>query len=239
MVMGVVIWAVLRQLEALRESVAYTLEKGAFSFTHQYEIFQEDGKLSCEGFAKWVSDQGITPVVLVPTDFETQEQIGEQEVSLLLSMENLLEAHYPNKRMIWHANFSSTDSQNAPDFGVHRSGVGWHSLPNFVVSSALVRLLGAYEQFELDVLKSLLYYRPDGRAKSFNELNTVIVSSDILMEEPDEDGAYSKPAIWTWIKKTAENNIERKKIFSRVYAIEVLPENFENLSSKETNKFIN
>lgn len=50
-----------------------------------------------------------------------------------------------------------------PDIGLDRSSSGWIRLPNFITSSALIRVLGAMEQFEIDVLKALLYYRPHGK----------------------------------------------------------------------------
>jgi hypothetical protein len=234
--MGIAVWAALRQLEALRESVAFTLEKGAFKYTHQYEIFREDGKLNTEGFAQWISDQGITPAILDFTDLETQEQIGEEEVNLLISMKNFLEEHCPSKRFEWEANYTS---QNVPDFGVHRSGVGWHSLPNFIITSAFIRLLGASEQFELDVLKSLLYYRSGGKPEPSDIGDIITIASEILTEEPDESGAYFKPSIWTWIKKSAENNLERRKIFKQVYGIEATPEVFNGFNKNAINKYRN
>jgi hypothetical protein len=230
--MGIVIWAALRQLEALRESVAFTIENGAFKYT----IFREDGKLNVEEFAQWISDQGITPVIIIPKDLQTEEQIGEEEVNLLISMENFLEEHYPNKRFVWKTN---STSQNAPDFGVHRSGVGWHSLPNFIITSAFVRLLGASEQFELDVLKSLLYYRPRGKPEPSDINDVITIASDVVTEEPNESGAYFKPSIWTWIKKSAENNIERRRIFKQVYGIEATPEVFSGLNKNAINKYRN
>jgi hypothetical protein len=226
--MGVAIWAALRQVEALRESVASTLEHGAI---------QRNKKLDLGEFAQWISDQGVTPVILTPMDFETGQQIGEEKVHLLISMEEFLEERYPYARAV--RNERCYTKHGGFDFGVHRSGVGWHSLPNFVITSAFVRLLGASEQFELDVLKSLLYYRPAGKAELVDECDVVAVSSEVLTEEPDESGAYSKPTIWTWIKKSAENNVERKTIFKRVYGIETTPEEFNGLNKSAVNKYRN
>jgi hypothetical protein len=224
--MGVAIWAALRQVEALRESVASTLEHGAI---------QKNKKLDLEKFAQWIRDQGVIPVILTPRDFETGQQNGEEQVHLRMSMETFLEERYPYAQAV--SEEMCYTQQGGFDFGVHRSGVGWHSLPNFVITSAFVRLLGASEQFELDVLKSLLYYRPAGKAE--HECDVVAVTSEVLTEQPDESGAYSKPTIWTWIKKSAENNVERKTIFKRVYGIETTPEEFNGLKKSEINKYKN
>ena len=45
--MGLAVWAALRQVEALRESVAITLEEGAI---------QRGRKLNLEEFATWISE---------------------------------------------------------------------------------------------------------------------------------------------------------------------------------------
>lgn len=225
--MGLAVWAALCQVEALRESVAFTLEEGAI---------QRGRKLNLEEFATWISEQGVKPVILTPRDFETEEQIGEDFVYLLGSMEGFLEDRYPllaravkdEMRRINH---------DSPDFGVHRSGVGYHSLPNFVLTSAFVRLLGASEQFELDVLKCLLYYRPGGKTESPDGFEPVTVTSEVVTEEPGESNAYSKPPLWAWIKKSAENNIERKTIFKRVYGIDTTPQEFNGWKKDVVNNY--
>ena len=226
--MGVAIWAALRQMEALRESVAFTLEHGAI---------QRNKKLDIEEFAQWIRDQGVTPVIITYRDFETDQETGEEKVHLLTSMEEFLEERYPYTRAV--RNEMRYTQHGGFDFGVHRSGVGWNNLPNFVITSAFVRLLGASEQFEIDVLKSLLYYRPAGKDELVDECDVVVVTPEVLTEEPDESGAYSKPTIWTWIKKSAENNVERKKIFKGVYGIETTPEEFNGLKKVAVNKYRN
>jgi hypothetical protein len=226
--MGVAIWAALRQIEALRESVAFTLEHGAI---------QRNKKLDIEEFAQWIRDQGVTPVIITYRDFETDQETGEEKVHLLTSMEEFLEERYPYTRAV--RNEMRYTQHGGFDFGVHRSGVGWNNLPNFVITSAFVRLLGASEQFEIDVLKSLLYYRPAGKDELVDECDVVVVTPEVLTEEPDESGAYSKPTIWTWIKKSAENNVERKKIFKGVYGIETTPEEFNGLKKVAVNKYRN
>ncbi|AFY49643.1 hypothetical protein Nos7524_3869 [Nostoc sp. PCC 7524] len=223
--MGIAIWAAFRQIEALRESVAFTLEDGAIQW---YK------KLDIEGLAQWLSDQGVTPIILTPTDSKTNQKIGEEQVNILISMKEFLMERYPYAAAVIRE--TCYTKYGGFDFGVHRSGVGWHSLPNFVITSAFVRLLGASEQFELDVLKSLLYYRPAGKAEILDECDVITVRSDVLTEESDEFG-YSKPSIWTWIKKSAENNIDRKTIFKRVYGIETTPTEFNALAKSAINQY--
>ncbi len=225
--MGLAVWAALRQVEALRESVAITLEEGAI---------QRGRKPNREELATWISEQEVKPVILTPRDFETEEQIGEDFVDLLLSMEGFLKERYPLARAVQDE--MRRINHDSPDFGVHRSGVGYHSLPNFVITSAFVRLLGASEQFELDVLKCLLYYRPGGKTESLDGFEPVTVTSEVVTEEPGESNAYSKPPLWAWIKQSAENNVERKKIFKRVYGIDTTPQEFNGWRKQsDVNKY--
>lgn len=76
-----------------------------------------------------------------------------------------------------------------------RSGVGWNDLPNFIITSGFVRLLGASEQYEMDAIKSLLYYRPMGRSAAPEEFAPEEATSDVLTEMPDEQGNFSKPSL--------------------------------------------
>lgn len=220
--MGVAMWAGLRQVEALRESVAFALEDGAI---------QRYKKLDLEELVNWLTEQGIEPVIFHNT------VTGEESVNLLWSMRKFLKERYPEKSFNSIRDEMRWSKYCEPDFGVHRSGVGWDSLPNFVITSAFVRLLGASEQFELDVLKSLLYYRPSGIMTPPDNFSTTTVDSEVLTEIPEKQDVYSKPPLWGWIKKSAENNVERKKILKRVYDIETIPENFNNLNKTDTNKY--
>jgi len=110
------------------------------------------------------------------------------------------------------------------DYAEARSGAGWQNPANFVITSAFVRLLGASEQFELDVLKSLFFYRPSGKAVE-TDSKLIVVEADVMLEQPEVHGEkriFHKPPIWTWIRKQAENNIERDRIFSNVFGIKTV-----------------
>jgi hypothetical protein len=123
-----------------------------------------------------------------------------------------------------------------PDVGTSRSSAGWDNLPNFITSSALIRALGAMEQYELDVLKALLFYRPAGTQHP-RDLDFIDVDLTVAIEVPDEDGRYSKPALWSWLKKTAENSVERRKIFKNVFGIDCFPAKFGALRPSELKSY--
>ncbi len=122
---------------------------------------------------------------------------------------------------------SSLCNPDSKIIGRTRSGTAWNEGAAFCITSAFVRLLGASEQFELDVLKALLHYRPAGTAPGKEDEHPVIaVEIDVLREKPRIFGDvayYEKPAIWTWIKRHAEGNDERRKIFARVFELELTP----------------
>ena len=117
---------------------------------------------------------------------------------------------------------------NAPDgswvnAGAERSGAGWKNPAAFIISSAMVRVLGATEQFELDVLKCLLYYRPSGLLGDSRDWVIQKVDPEVVYETPkklnDEQLEYVSPPLWTWMKKIAVNNTEREKILKNVFGI--------------------
>ena len=88
------------------------------------------------------------------------------------------------------------------------------------------RLLGAWEQYELDVLKSLYYYRPTGQSPGPEREQMVIeLELPVVYEEPAHDPKnpdrpnYSFPPEWTAKKKEAENNVKRARLFSHDFGI--------------------
>jgi hypothetical protein len=56
----------------------------------------------------------------------------------------------------------------------------------------------------------------------------------VIREEPQRDQddpnkeIYKKPALWTWMRKQAENNVERSRILKNVFAIETIPDGYTN-----------
>jgi hypothetical protein len=87
----------------------------------------------------------------------------------------------------------------------------------------MLRFMAALEQFEIDALKALLYYRPQGRGVPKDEHVVETVEESVIFEKPETKSQvdhYRFPPLWTWIRQSAENNFERRKIFSRVYDID-------------------
>ncbi len=122
---------------------------------------------------------------------------------------------------------SSIVNPNAKRVGVERSGAGWDEGAKFCIASAFVPLLGSLEQFELDVLKSLLYYRhPMGPLNSDKDWGDDPVELEVVTEEPEvkkgtDTDYYKRPAIWTWIKPRALDKDQRRMLFDRVFDIEL------------------
>jgi hypothetical protein len=113
-------------------------------------------------------------------------------------------------------------------FGEERSGAGWRDPANFLITSAFIRVLAAWEQFEMDALKALFYHRPGGQFGPDCERIEEVVDYRLLGELSDEESMSgltpSEPAIWGWIKRTAENCGQRRQIFRKVFKIETLPQ---------------
>lgn len=211
-------WITLRQLEALRESVATTLMGGA--------IDRGMGK-SDEFKATWLASQGVKPTYLHYVD-EDRYILDMQR-----TMEKTIADHGVN---VLRVQLAGTRSRyNEEDVGFERGSTGWDRLPNFITSSALIRLLGALEQYEIDVLKALLYYRPSG--KEYVGKTRTLVDVAVVTEQPDETGKFTKPALWSWLKKPAENAVERRMLFSKVFDITCTPPVFGSRKPKEINAY--
>lgn len=208
-------WTALRQMQAIRESVAFTLKGGA--------VDRGTGKPD-QYFEGWLKTQGVDPSYYRYMPEETLH------LSFDLTISNAISSHGVDMDRIQMA--STYSRFNEPDVGSMRSSTGWDRLPNFITSSALIRVLGAMEQYELDVLKALLHYRPAGKQHRSNE-EFIEAEMSVVMEAPDADGRYSMPALWSWIKKPAENAVERRKIFKTVFGIDCFPTTFSQLRPKE------
>jgi hypothetical protein len=208
-------WTALRQMQAIRESVASTLKGGAVDLGRG-----ESDKY----FDDWLKTQGVDA-------FYYRHMPGETlHLSLDETIKHAISTHGVDMHRIMLA--STYSRFNEPDVGSDRSSTGWDKLPNFITSSALIRVLGAMEQYELDVLKALLHYRPAGKQHRSDE---VFAEADmsVVMELPDTDGRYAMPALWSWIRKSAENAVERRKIFKSVFGIDCFPSTFGQLKPNE------
>lgn len=108
------------------------------------------------------------------------------------------------------------------DYGPERSSANWDRWDNFLTTSAMVRFMATLEQFEIDTLKALFYYRPQGLGVPAVEHVDEEVDEKIVFEKPEirsQVAYYKSPALWTWMRQSAENNTQRRQIFSRVYEI--------------------
>jgi hypothetical protein len=202
-------------MQAIRESVAFTLKEGA--------VDRGSGKPN-EFFAEWLKAEGVEPFFYRLMPEETLH------LSLLSTIENAVSEHGVDMLRIQMAGTYSRF--NEPDVGSDRSSTGWDRLPNFITSSALVRVLGAMEQYELDVLKALLHYRPAGKQHSSGGQHED-ADMCVVTEAPDAEGRYAMPALWSWMRKPAENAVERRKIYKSVFGIECYPPTFGKLKPSE------
>jgi hypothetical protein len=206
--MGVIPWAALRHVEALRDSVALNLEGGALG------RFVRDFKE--ESLKAWLHDHGMG---------ETTAANQPGFIHVRPTMDEYFLNRFEDQREIL-GKMTRTSHGEEEDIGVERSSAGWQRLDNFVITSGFVRLLGAFEKFQMDTLKALLYYRPNGPLGHSADQELITATSDIITEEPIREGNtdfFRKPALWTWIRKSAESNSERRKILHNVYEIEAVP----------------
>lgn len=206
--MGVITWGLLRQAEALCDSVADNLEFGAF------RAFAAD--FGEDDLNRWLHEHGMGESVIPGC------------IHIAPSMQQYLVNHCGLRFLKAGQRSAHPDEE---DFGVERSSAGWQNLDNFIITSAFVRLLGASEKFEIDTLKALLYYRPSGGLGHALDQDIVTATSDVVTEKPtreDNNEVFQKPALWTWVKRHAENNVERRRILKNVYGIQTVPDPYKN-----------
>jgi hypothetical protein len=171
-------------------------------------------------YEEWLSTQDVEPFYL------RHMPEGRLSLSLLHTIEHAVKGHGVD---LLRLQLAGTYSRfNEPDVGSERSSAGWDRLPNFITSSALVRVLGAMEQYELDVLKALFHYRPSGKQHTA-DATFVDAEMSVVTESPDAEGRFSMPALWSWLKKPAENSVERRKIYKNVFDIDCFPSGFSGM----------
>ena len=74
-------------------------------------------------------------------------------------------------------------------------------------------------------------HRPVGRSAPSTEYIDEQIGEDVILEQPQNVGdklEYSKPAIWTWLSRETENNINRRIFFAKVFDIYTLPNKVAN-----------
>lgn len=194
-----VLWWGLRQTESLRESVRDGLRDNAMGNVRE-----------------WFKKQGTPDYSDVPSALLVSHALTDGfEEGVGIHPELLVRG-------------SNAPAQELVNAGGERSGAGWKNYPNFILTSALVRLLGAWEQFERDVLKALFYHRPSGLLGPASEQLLEEVNVDVICEKgskksKDSDTLhYKMPVVWTWLSKPAESRIEREKIFKNVFDIQTI-----------------
>ncbi len=230
--MPVVLWAGLRQLEAVRFSTFLAISQGTASGV------MNSADLS--HFEEWVSLEELhgewtkwSLRSLDPPESTDNLKLPAKNAMRFSFLWNIVHTfcHPEVSRIVDEG--ARTTAKIAPDedFGVGRSNAGWQGRwENFITTSAMIRFIGALEQFELDALKSLLFYRPHGSATSLSEIVEQTVEEVVIREAPDKRGGvdyYTKPPMWTFVRQTAEDVQTRRKMFSSIYEINLEnPEQF-------------
>ena len=209
--MRAALYVALRQVEALRESVCWSLSGDALPAGQP------------EAMYSWLQSQGFGNAIRLTDDSHWKHQM------LSTTVDGAFEDKFGRSIQSLAPRWFSPGPGLA-DIGASRSGAGWSQSANFVTTSAFVRLLGCSEQFEMDVLKALFQYRPSGVQTNGPKLPLVEVEDAVILEVPRLEGdkqIYEKPAIWTWIRRHAENNVERDKICASVFGFRTVAPEFK------------
>lgn len=223
---GPLFWALLRQTQAVREALIWSLGGGAIPASSASDLFE------------WMGIQGIPvaeesrcdPAMPIVADRSAKSNKTTDSRPLITVLETAVDSlrwSLLGKDALRATELGQLAAQSSDDFGTRRSGAGWTNVDNFCITSAFVRLLGAHEQFELDVLKALFYYRPSGELLGHeDDHETQLVDKGVPLEIPEKRNKkprYNKPPLWTWMKKFVENNETRHQVFDNVFQIKATP----------------
>ncbi len=154
------LWLGLRQSESIREALSATL--GGQSLPQPF-------KSMVNGVRSWLKTQNVL----------IEESCPEPAL-----LNQSLNDGFENKVGIPPGMLVRGSNAPAPgwvDLGEERSGAGWRNPANFLITSAICSTSGASEQFEMDVLKVLFYYRPNGMLG--NEAEWIELSVDPKLSE--------------------------------------------------------
>lgn len=193
---GICLYSGLDQLHSIRDALVQCL-------LSSFAKSRDDSAMK-----QWFLDQGISadPAGAFAIDHTFSETAG------FFLEERIKRSQPPDKKLF--------------EIGAARSGASWKDKGrNFAITSAFVRLLASEEQFEIDVLKALFFYRPTGVLGGEADQIVEEATVDVVYEAP-VGKEYTKPRVWTWLREPALDRGERQKIFSRVFTISTLPEGY-------------
>lgn len=217
--MAIVLWTALRQMEAIRSAFFISLTQGG--------ACQSLGSNDPNDLLEWAEREGIKPEWLLQSS-ETLDDIkasGLQSiprVALAWNWAIMNDTGVDYGKVVAEGTRTTVAINPDTDYGPDRSSAHWDRWENFLTTSAMVRFMATLEQFEIDALKALFFYRPQGAGIPVEEYDDVEATEKIIFEQPeirDQVAYYKFPSLWTWIRRSAEENSQRRQIFSRVYEI--------------------
>ena len=219
--MAIVLWSALRQLQAVRSAFFISLTQGG--------ACQRLAKNNKAALLEWANREDIDPQWLLHESEETFEgSVPDTDVGsiarVVLAWDRgiMQDAGAAYSTAIVEGTASTPSLSPDTDYGVESSSADWDRWENFLTTSAMLRFMATLEQFEIDTLKALLYYCPHGTGIPADEYVEQEVTEDVIYETPEERSQvlyFKRPALWTWIRRSAEDNSQRRQIFSRVYGI--------------------
>lgn len=217
--MAVVLWAGLRQLESLRDAMVSNIVSGRFTMQFQggsfdkLESWIEEEELRLADFLN--RNETLDEARSSKIDIRSRLSLGLRQTTI-----NLFGANYGS--IVAEGQRTTERIDPDTDHGVERSSASWERSENLLTSSLLLRLMATLEQFEVDSLKALLFYRPRGYGPPSEEYEDEEANEEVVFEDPevkDQVEMFKYPPLWTWIRSSALDNGQRRRMFSRVYNI--------------------
>lgn len=194
-----------------------------------YALCSAVAYITRDKWAHWLAENELDITGLTQPIKSQDEEEFHSEICLLLNSVYKADFH----RCIEHPmGTESIRDRLTHSYARHPTGIGGqragdfaygmyfqNEIANFVVASSFVRLLGAWEQFEIDALRCLFYFRPGGMLGNASDNELIVVDEERYNNDFTPIGKCE--GIWNWMQKHAENRVDRAKIISRVFGIDL------------------
>jgi hypothetical protein len=226
---GAVLGVAIQHVCSIREALLVCLPSAVANSTALdvyalLEDFKIRNKLYSKALLKWLETENLP--ICQPEFFIERGLAGmflnESIESIFGSLAGASLQEYENAFQV---------SREAQDHGTKRSGTGCQNPVNFILTSAFLRLAGAFEEFQKDALKALFYYRPTGLlGQPADQMEQVVQFDDVFEpDSPENNGAkqYRKPVVWNWLRKQVQSKPNREGLFSDVFRIKLRPEGLD------------
>jgi len=238
--MGFLVWKGLRQIQGTMDSVSWlygehqyatAIEKGPFSFA------SPASEVEIRKYNELLSKSLLSQYSVEPDQMQVRYNVSVSNLYAVYQKDFFKES-FETELKARHLNIGDWSKEIVPDDYAYKITAGAAAFTNVeyqINCLGFIRLFGSYEQFEIDLLKLLFHYRPNGKAMyPYSDVDPDFqedVDPRIVLEKPKIENnkeIFTYPPLWTWIKPYTNGNDERRKILKNVFDVSIVPAGYDN-----------